>query len=90
MALPIVPLASATVEIGGVDVQYHAMSRAQALQLQAFQGLPAEAEVHILMSGTGCTDEEACAFREATDTATAGSLIDAILIISGLTEGPKA
>lgn len=90
MPLPIVPLATGSVEIGGQVIEYHALSRARALQLNAYRGREDEAELAILMGGTGCTEDEARAFREGNDTATAGLLIDAILIISGLTDGPKA
>jgi hypothetical protein len=90
MPLPIVPLASGTVTIGGVAVPYHSLSRAQALQLNGYKGREDDAEILILAGGTGCTDDEARAFREGNDTATAGLLIDAILEISGLTNSPKA
>lgn len=84
MALPIVPLATDTVTIGGTDVTIRAMSRAQALKLNAYKGREDEAEILILAAGTGCTLEEAEAFRDGNDTATAGVLIDAILVLSGL------
>ena len=90
MALPIVPLATGTVTIGDTEVAYRALSRADALKLNAYRGREDEAEVVILMGGTGCTEAEAQAFREGNDTATAGLLVDAILVISGLTDGPKA
>ena len=90
MALPVVPLGTGSVEIGGQAVEYHALSRAQALKLAGLRGREDEAEVLILAGGTGCTEDEARAFREANDTDTAGLLIDAILDISGLTNSPKA
>jgi hypothetical protein len=90
MALPIAPLATATVEIAGTVVEYHAMSRAQALKLNGLTGRENEAEILILTSGTGCTEDEAQAFREGNDTDTAGLLIDGILVLSGLaTDFPK-
>ena len=76
--------------IGDTEVTYRSLSRAEALHLQSFQGRPDEAEVYILAKGTGCTDDEAQAFREGVDLETAGLLIDGILELSGLTNGPKA
>lgn len=90
MGLPVVPLGTGSVDIGGTTVEYHALSRAQALQLNGYRGREDEAEVFILMAGTGCTEDEAKAFREGNDTDTAGLLIDGILILSGLADGPKA
>jgi hypothetical protein len=84
MALPIAPLATATLEIGGEIVEYRSMSRAQALKLNGLKGREDEAEILILTSGTGCTEDEAQAFREGNDTDTAGLLIDSIIRLSGL------
>jgi hypothetical protein len=90
MALPVSPLATATVEIAGETVEYRSLSRAQALALNGYRGREDEAEVFILECGTGCTTEEAKEFRESNDTDTAGRLIDGILILSGLaTDSPK-
>lgn len=82
--LPIKPLARDTVLIDGQAVEYHSMSRAQALKLNDFKGREDEAEIFILVSGTGCSEDEARAFREGNDTETAGLLIDGILVLSGL------
>lgn len=90
MGLPVVPLGQGSVEIGGQEVAYHSLSRADALKLNGYRGREDEAEVFILMAGTGCTEEEAQSFRESNDTETAGLLIDAILTLSGLTDDPKA
>jgi len=90
MALPVVPLGRGTVEIGGETVEFRSLSRSQALQLNSFKGREDEAEVFILMGGTGCSEDEARAFRDGNDTETAGILIDAILILSGLANNPKA
>jgi hypothetical protein len=89
MPLPVKPLGTATVEIAGEVVEYRSMSRAQALKLNALKGREDEAEVLILMSGTGCTEDEAKAFREGNDTDTAGLLIDGILVLSGLATEDK-
>jgi hypothetical protein len=90
MALPVVPLGTGTVVIGGETVAIKSLSRADALQLNGFKGREDEAEVFVVMCGTGCTEDEAKAFREGNDTETAGLLIDAILELSGLTDSPKA
>lgn len=84
MGLPVVPLGQGTVEIGGETVAYHSLSRAQALKLNSYRGREDEAEVYVLTCGTDCSEEEAVSFRESNDTDTAGLLIDAILILSGL------
>lgn len=89
MPLPIKPLATDSLLIDGQAVEYRSMSRAQALALASYKGREDEAEVFILMSGTGCSQDEAKAFREGNDTETAGLLIDAILILSGLAKKAK-
>lgn len=90
MALPIVPLGTGSVTIGGSPVDIRSLSRAEALRLNGYRGREDEAEVFILMAGTGCTEAEAQEFREETDVDTAGVLIDAILVLSGLaSDNPK-
>jgi hypothetical protein len=84
MGLPVKPLATATLAIDGQAVEYRSLSRAQALKLNEFRGREDEGEVYILMCGTGCTEAEATAFREGNDIATAGVLIEAIIVLSGL------
>ena len=91
MALPIAPLPTGEVVINGETVVYHSMTRSQALKLNGFKGAEDAAELFILQCGTGCTEEDAKAFRDGNDTATAGRLIDGILILSGLADAdPKA
>ena len=53
MALPVIPLAQDTVNIGGSDVSIKAMSRAQALKLNDYTDRPADAEPFIVSAGTG-------------------------------------
>ena len=89
MSLPIKGLATEMLEVGGQPVEYRSMSRAQALTLASYKGREDEAEIFILMSGTGCSQDEAKAFREGNDTETAGLLIDGILILSGLAKKAK-
>jgi hypothetical protein len=87
VALPVIPLPSSVVEVNGAPVPFRSLSRSEALALQDFRGREDEAEVYILVAATGCTEEEAQAFREGTMTMEAGKLIDAILVLSGLAEG---
>lgn len=82
--LPLSPLAKGSVDINGVPVEYRSLSRAEALTLNSFRGREAEAEVFIITAATGCSDDEAETWRGSVDTDTAGLLIDAILILSGL------
>lgn len=89
-ALPVAPLATDHVMIGGERVDYRSLSRAEALKLNDYQEDIEGAEVYILVTGTGCSEEEARAFRAQNDTATAGALIDGILILSGLAERDEA
>jgi hypothetical protein len=84
MPLPISPLATGSVEIGGQTVGYRSLSRAEALKLNDYQGRADDAELFLLVTSTGCTEDEARAFREGNDLKTAGLLIDGILILSGL------
>ncbi len=84
MPLPINPLPTSSVEVGGTAVAIRSLSRSEALRMNAFLGREDEAEVFLLVCGTGCTDDEAKAFRDGNDTDTAGLLIDAIIVLSGL------
>lgn len=89
-ALPTKALPTGSIDIAGTSVAYRSLSRAEALQMQSFKGREDEAEVFLLVHGTGCSDEEARAFRDNNDTETAGLLIDAIIVISGLTKAATA
>jgi hypothetical protein len=89
-ALPTKPLPTASIDIAGVNVAYRSLSRSEALRMQTFKGREDEAEIFLLVCGTGCTEEEAQAFRDSNDTETAGLLIDAIIVISGLTKSITA
>lgn len=84
MGLPVSPLPTTTVNVAGVEVEIRSLSRAEALKLNGFRGREDEAEVFILSCGTGVSADEASAWRESVDTATAGLVIDGILVLSGL------
>ena len=89
MSLPIPPLPTGSVEIAGQRVEFRALSRAQALKMQTFRGREDEAEVHLIVCATGVTEAEATTWRESVDTETAGLLIDAIVVLSGLARERK-
>lgn len=89
MALPVVALKWGSVKIGDEEVRFRALSRAQAMELNAYKGREAEAELLILQWATDCSEEEAKAFREENDIDTAGLLIDAILVLSKLAEADQ-
>jgi hypothetical protein len=85
-SLPIVPLPNGTITEGPLaGVEYHSLSRAQAMQINTFAERPDEAEDFILACGTGVSVEEAHSWREETGVHVAGELVDAIILISGLT-----
>lgn len=86
--LPIPALPSGTVEIGGVEVPFHSLSRSQALKVHGFVGREDEAETYILSCGADIPLEQAQLWRDSVDVETAGKLIDAIIVISGLSNGP--
>lgn len=88
MALPAVPLSTSTLTIGGTDVTIHALTRTQALELNAYQGREDEAEDALIAWATDCSTEEAHAWRQAVSWDTAGQLVDAIIELSGLTQQP--
>jgi hypothetical protein len=90
MSLPIPTLPTGSVDVDGVAVPIHSLSRSQALKLGTFRGHEDEAEVFILMSGASVSDDEARAWRESVDTETGGLLIDAILVLSGLAKAGTA
>lgn len=87
--LPVVPLPTRTVEVGGVDVTFRALSRSEALKVTTeFRDDPDGAEIYILALGVGVTEAEAKAWREVTDVEEAGKVIDGIVYLSGLAD-PK-
>lgn len=93
-ALPQVALPTKSVEVGGTPVQFRSLSRTEAMKVTTqFRDNPDGAEVFILACGVGVSEDEAAAWRNATDPTEAGKVIDGILVLSGLAEGqgdPKA
>ena len=91
MTLPTGHLATSSVEVNGQVVEYRSLSRKEVLKCAAdYKDNVDGAENFLLMCGTGCTEEEAIAFRENTDPNEAGKLIDGIIYLSGLVIDPKA
>jgi len=95
MGLPVGQLAKGSVNVNGQVVEYRSLSRKEVLKCgTAYKDDIDGAENFILVCGTGCTEEEAIAFRENTDPTEAGKLIDGIIYLSGLAtpengHGPK-
>lgn len=67
----------------GQCLQIRGLSRAEALQLRAHGDDVTAIEIHCLMAGTGCTEEEAVAWHAATSSAEVEALINAIARLSG-------
>ena len=93
--LPIPLLPAGTIDLAGSSVDYHSLSRAQALALNDYEGHEADAEDWILACGLDISVEDARAWREAVTLEIGGVLVDAIVDISGLSKngngtGPKA
>lgn len=84
MTLPIGTLASASVEVDGVDIVIHSMSRGQVIVLGTLEGHNDQADNYILMCGSDASEEEAQSFRDTHDAKTAGLVIDAIMKLSDI------
>jgi hypothetical protein len=67
-------------------VAFRSLSRAEALHLNDYRGREDEAEVFIIACATEASEDEVRTWRGEVDTDTAGLLIDAILVLSGLAE----
>lgn len=100
MALPVKSLPRSVVTIeadaGPAEVPIRGLSRAEVLHLTTkYQDGTAlgdidAAEVFILKCGAEVSDEDAKAFRDGSDATTVGTVIDAILALSGLTKDGKS
>jgi phosphoglycolate phosphatase-like HAD superfamily hydrolase len=86
LKLPVRPLPTADVDIDGTTITVRGLSRAAALKVTtAFGAARAdEAEDFIVAQGTGITEAEAHAWREATEATAAGAVVDKILELSAL------
>lgn len=87
MSLPIIPLPTNTVTVGGAEVTFRALSRREAMRLMTeFQGRPDDAEAFLVSCGCGVSIEEANEWRENTDPILAGKVIDGIVLLTGLSK----
>lgn len=88
--LPSVPLPEDHIEINGQTVTFRSLSRAEAMRVSTqFRDNPDGAETFIIACGVGVTEEEAAKWRAEIDPITAGKLVDAIIILTGLVDDPK-
>lgn len=92
MALPVVPLPTETVMVGGIAVTIRGLSRLEVVKLKTdYQGKEDAAEVFLLACSLDIPQEEAEAWLKATPPHTAGDLIESIIYLSGLaTKGGKS
>jgi hypothetical protein len=77
-------LGTGSIDIGGENVPYHALSRAEVFKFQSFGEDTEGAEVFALVHGTAFSAAEINKWRETSDLETVGKLVDAIVVISGL------
>ena len=84
MSLPIVPLATSSVDVAGTKVEYRSLSRAEVVSLAAFGDDTNSAEVYMLARACSIDETEATAWREATSASVVNDLLEAIAVTSGL------
>lgn len=82
--LPVSPLATGSVEVAGQPVAIRSLSRAETLTLRAFDGHTGEAEAYVVSCGTGEALDDARAWLDQVDSATAALVVEAVLDLSGL------
>lgn len=87
--LPEIALPKTMVEVGGQSVEVRGLSRSEAMSLAKFKDDPDAAEDFILSCATGETLADIASWRAATPADAVGELIDAVLTLSGLTEGAQ-
>lgn len=83
--LPIIPLPSTSVEVGGVEVEIRSLSRAEVAHCASFKDSNDldGAEIYVIACGTGLSEDVVRAWRESTPTTDVGVLVDAIGELSG-------
>jgi hypothetical protein len=87
MGLPVLPLARGSFTIGDETIPIRSLSRDEALRVVNFEDI-ASAEVLVISAGTDVSEDEAIAWRKATDSGAVSALMDAVMELSGLI--PKA
>ena len=86
--LPLVTLPNGSFTEGPLKgVEYHSLSRSQAMKLQSFQGREDEAEDFLISCALDMSVDAAHAWRDSVHLSVAGELVDAIITISGLGNG---
>jgi hypothetical protein len=88
--LPVVPLATAEVDVAGTTITVRRLSRSEVLKVHTEYGKDTAdaAEAFIVSCGVGCSPEEARAWLDSTDHETAGVVIEKILSLSNMIPDP--
>jgi hypothetical protein len=90
MGLPIPVLRTRTVTVEGDEYRIQALTRKQAMALQAFADTPEAGEVYLLAKGLNVPEAEVDAWREVADFATVEIVLEAIVELSGLSKDKDA
>lgn len=90
MGLPVVPLDTGTVEVGGQQVHIRSLSRAEVTELAGFGDDAGGAEVFVISRATGESEADAAEWRKTVSAKTADVLLKAVRDLSGLTPGKAA
>lgn len=86
-ALPVRAPAKDTVDIDGTSVSVRGLTRAETIRLgQLYGDDPNRAETFLVASGTDITEDEAEAWRNATDAPSADLVINKIVELSAISE----
>jgi hypothetical protein len=86
MPLPVLTLATGSVEVGGQPVAITSLSRSASVELGVIVAADGDGEAFIVSKGTGVSVEEASAWLDTVDNQAATDLIRAILQISALVD----
>jgi hypothetical protein len=95
MALPSIALPTKKVKVAGQTIEIRALSRSEAMRLAEFQKDPDEGETFIVSCACGVSMDEAREWRQNSPAKDVGTVVDSILVLSGLvaedgTDSPKA
>lgn len=90
MALPVRALATGTVEVNGVNVEFRSLSRHECMHVLT-ETDPDAAENYTVSKATGETLDASAAWLDGCDVMEGKKLVDAILTLSGIgrADGPK-
>lgn len=84
MKLPVIPLESDTITLGGTVIECRSLSREQVTRLASFGSDTDAAESYMIACGTGVTVDEAAEWRKQVSAPTVATLLAAISRVSGL------